>query len=148
MNITSPSFSNGQGIPSLYTCDGPNVSPPIKIDNIPENAKSLALIMDDPDASSGVFTHWLLWNIDPKTNFIPESTTPDDADRGTNSMGNLTYDGPCPPSGVHHYRFKIFALDNKLGLEAGSTVDQLESVLKDHIIDQAEFVGIYSSSEI
>jgi Raf kinase inhibitor-like YbhB/YbcL family protein len=117
----------------------------LEISDIPENAQSLALIMDDPDAPGGVFTHWLLWNIDPQIKLIPEGLVPDGSVRGTNSMGHVNYDGPCPPSGTHHYHFKLYALDSKLDLEIGADRNTLENAIKAHLIDQAELIGLYSS---
>lgn len=129
---------------SIYSCDGSNVSPPIVISEVPQNTESLALIMEDPDAPGGTFTHWLLWNIDPKTSLISEGLTPDGTVRGTNSMGHLSYDGPCPPSGTHRYFFKVFALDTSLDLETGSDYEDLKNAIKNHVKEEAEMVGLYS----
>jgi Raf kinase inhibitor-like YbhB/YbcL family protein len=147
MKVTSTSFLDNQGIPSLYTCDSSNVSPPLQISEVPDNAASLALIMDDPDAPNGTFTHWLIWNIDPATGLIPEGLTPDGSVRGENSMGHVDYDGPCPPSGIHRYHFHLYALDTKLDLQIGATRQDLENAMQGHIIDEAELVGLYSRNQ-
>ncbi len=145
MKITSSVFENNQMIPSIYTCDGSNISPPLEIHDVPEKAKSLAVVMEDPDAPGGVLTHWLIWNIDPQTLLIPEALIPEKAIRGTNSMGHMTYDGPCPPTGTHHYHFKVYALDDILELGPGSNRDALDKLIQDHIIDETEIIGLYSS---
>ncbi len=119
MKISSSAFQEGAEIPAKYSRQGGNASPPLRIENAPANAKSLALIMDDPDAPVGLFTHWLLWNIDPKTTEILEHTTPKGAVQGTNDYPTLGYGGPQPPSGTHRYYIKIFALDQTLNLRGG-----------------------------
>src|ERR1051326_2842006 len=108
LNISSTAFSNGGHLPAKYTCEGENISPPLTIKNIPREAKSLALIMEDPDAVFGTFDHWLMWNIPPHEE-IEENTFP--GIQGENSSGTNSYYGPCPPNGVHTYQFKLYALD-------------------------------------
>ena len=103
MIIKSPIFLNNATIPSKYTCDGDNINPPFEIKNIPKGTKSLVLIVDDPDAAGGTWTHWTLWNIDPGTSEIQENSIPSGASAGKTSYGRSKYDGPCPPSGTHHY---------------------------------------------
>src|SRR5206468_9894859 len=115
MKITSSAFQEGASIPSKFTCDGADTSPPLQIADVPSGAKSLALIVDDPDAPSGLFTHWMVWNISPQTNIIGEGSTRQGV-QGTNDFGKSGYGGPCPPSGMHRYYFKIFALDRELDL--------------------------------
>jgi Raf kinase inhibitor-like YbhB/YbcL family protein len=144
MRISSPVFMGDGTIPSLYSCDGSNVSPPLEIFEVPDNTQSLVLIMHDPDAPGGDFIHWLLWNIDSKTKTIAEGTVSENLIHGTNSFGHLNYDGPCPPSSTHHYYFNLYALDLMLDLETGSDKDDLEAAMQGHIIDQAETVGLYS----
>src|SRR6266550_8444606 len=111
MKISSSAFQEGGNIPSKFTCDGADANPPLRVEGAPAEAKSLALIADDPDAPVGLFTHWLVWNIDPKTTEIAENSPPNGAVQGTNDYPNLGYGGPQPPSGTHRYYFKIFALD-------------------------------------
>jgi Raf kinase inhibitor-like YbhB/YbcL family protein len=142
MLITSPVFEQMQKIPKKYTCEGENVSPPLILDEIPANTKSIALIMDDPDAPSGVFDHWIVWNIDPKVNKIPEGQS--FPNQGITSYGEQKYAGPCPPPGKpHRYFFKVYALDTMLKLQNGITKKQLMQAIHGHIIDEAELVGIY-----
>src|SRR5438045_5976237 len=116
MKITSSAFQEGGNIPSKFSRDGGNVNPPLRVEGTPANAKSLVLIVDDPDAPVGLFTHWLVWNIDPKTTEIAEHSVPSGAVQGTNDFPGARYDGPQPPSGTHRYYFRIFALDQALNL--------------------------------
>jgi hypothetical protein len=143
MNITSSAFQNGGNIPSKFSCDGPNTSPPLQISDIPGGAKSLVLIVDDPDAPSGLFTHWMIWNISPQTTTIAEGNAPKGV-HGTNDFGKSGYGGPCPPSGTHRYYFKVFALDRELDLPAGAKRAQLDAAMKGHVIAQGELMGRYS----
>ena len=145
MKITSSAFQPGGNIPKQFTCDGADTSPPLQIEGAPE-AKSLALIADDPDAPSGLFTHWIVWNIDPKTTSIGEGSAPGGV-QGKNDFGKSGYGGPCPPSGTHRYFFKIFALDRQLDLPVGSKRAQLDAALKGHVIAEGELMGRYSRSK-
>jgi Raf kinase inhibitor-like YbhB/YbcL family protein len=144
MKITSSAFQDGGNIPSKFTCDGSDRSPALRIEQTPVEAKSLALIVDDPDAPSRLFTHWIAWNIDPKANDIAEGGAPSGAVQGKNDFGKAGYGGPCPPSGTHRYFFKIFALDRHLDLPAGAKRAQLDAAMKGHIIAQGELMGRYS----
>jgi Raf kinase inhibitor-like YbhB/YbcL family protein len=144
MKITSPTFAGGGNIPSKFTCDGADANPALRFEGAPAEAKSLALIVDDPDAPSGLFTHWLVWNIDLKTTAIEENSAPSNAIQGKNDFGKSGYGGPCPPSGTHRYFFKVFALDRQLDLPAGSKRAQLDEQMRGHIIGQAELMGRYS----
>jgi Raf kinase inhibitor-like YbhB/YbcL family protein len=144
MKITSPAFQQGGSIPSKFTCDGLDTSPALRVEQIPGEAKSLALIADDPDAPSGLFTHWIAWNIDTKTAEIPEGSAPSGAVQGQNDFGKSGYGGPCPPSGTHRYFFKIFALDRRLDLPAGAKRSQLDAAMKGHVLGQGELMGRYS----
>ena len=144
ISVTSPQFINNKSIPKKYTCDGINVNPPLVIDNIPAGTKSLALIVDDPDAPGGTWSHWLVWNIDPKTKEIQENEVPSGVIVGKNDFGDMKYDGPCPPSGTHHYFFRLYALDVKLNLPSGSERKILENSMEGHIIDKTELMGKYS----
>jgi Raf kinase inhibitor-like YbhB/YbcL family protein len=143
MKITSSAFQQGANIPSKSSCDGADTSPPLQIQEIPPEAKSLVLIVDDPDAPSGLFTHWIAWNISPQTSTIAEGSAPKGT-RGTNDFGKSGYGGPCPPSGTHRYFFKIFALDQELNLAAGAKRAQLDAAMKGHVIAQGELMGHYS----
>jgi Raf kinase inhibitor-like YbhB/YbcL family protein len=143
MKITSSAFQQGGEIPSKFSCDGANSSPPLQISDVPSGAKSLALIVDDPDAPSGLFTHWLVWNISPQTNAIAEGGAPKGS-QGTNDFGKSGYGGPCPPSGTHRYYFRVFALDQELNLPAGAKRSQLDAAMKGHVIAQGDLMGRYS----
>jgi Raf kinase inhibitor-like YbhB/YbcL family protein len=143
MTIASPAFPQGGNIPSRFTCDGSNVSPPLQISGVPVKAKTLVLIADDPDAPGGLFSHWLIWNIAPQNNSIAEGTQPKGT-QGTNDFGNPGYGGPCPPSGTHRYYFRVFALDRELALSPGAKRRQLDSAMKGHVIAQGELIGRYS----
>lgn len=154
MLITSPSFNNREKIPSKFTCDGGNINPELLIQNVPESAKSLALIMDDPDAVSGNFLHWMVWNIDPQTERIKQESKPPGvppstglaigAIEGVNGAGKIGYIGPCPPDKKpHRYFFKLYALDATLGLGEETRKAELEAAIEGHVVDKAELVGIY-----
>jgi Raf kinase inhibitor-like YbhB/YbcL family protein len=144
MKITSSAFQQGGSIPSKFTCDGSDASPALRVEQIPGDAKTLVLIVDDPDAPSGLFTHWIGWNIDPKTAEIAEGNAPSGAVQGQNDFGKSGYGGPCPPSGTHRYFFKIFALDLQLDLPAGAKRSQLDAAMKGHVLAQGELMGRYS----
>lgn len=144
MKLWSPAFKHNTFIPQKYTCDGENINPPLVIEEIPKQAKSLVLIVDDPDAPMGTFTHWLLWNIPPDIHEIKEGEIPAGAVRGLNDFGKLNYGGPCPPSGVHRYFFNLYALDEILALREGSSRKELESTMEPFIIAQAILMGKYS----
>lgn len=143
ITITSPSFDHNGWVPSANTCDGRDVNPPLEFSNVPENTMSLALIVDDPDSPNRTWTHWLVWNIDPTVRAIGEESVPAAAVLGRNDFGRQMWGGPCPQGGVHHYHFKIFALDTVLSLPAGSARLQLEEAMNTHILDQGELVGQY-----
>ncbi len=143
MTITSTAFKSNESIPVKYTCDGADINPPLVIENVPSVAKSLALIVDDPDAPRGTWVHWVVWNIDPATREIKEHSIPDGAQQGTNDFRKLDYGGPCPPSGTHRYFFKLYALDKVLNLGPNTTKAALESAMKGHILARAEIIGLY-----
>src|SRR5438270_5419570 len=138
MKISSSAFREGGTIPEKFSKDGQNVNPELRIEGVPAEAKSLALIVDDPDAPVGLFTHWLVWNIDPKTTEIAENSGPKGAVQGTNDYPNLGYDGPQPPSGTHRYYFKIFALDQMLDLKSGAKRKEVDAAMQGHVITQGE----------
>ena len=144
MKIKTTAFQEGGNIPSKFTCDGADANPPLRFEGAPAEAKSLALIADDPDAPGGLFTHWLVWNIDPKTTSVEENSAPSNGVQGKNDFGKSGYGGPCPPSGTHRYVFKIFALDRQLDLAADSKRAQLDAQMRGHIIAQGELMGRYS----
>ena len=143
MKITSSAFHEGGSIPSKFTCDGSDTSPPVQISDVPAEAKSLVLIADDPDAPGGLFTHWLVWNIPAQTNSIAEGSALKGV-HGTNDFGKSGYRGPCPPPGTHRYSFKIFALDRELDLRSGAKRSQLDAAMKGHVVAQGELVGRYA----
>ena len=143
LKIASPAFVSNGYIPARYTCDGTDISPPLEIGNIPAEAKSLTLIVDDPDAPVGMWVHWVVWNIDPATREIGEDSVPHAATQGKNDWKRNGYGGPCPPSGVHRYFFKLYALDTKLNLGAGTTKSNLEKAMEGHILAKSELIGLY-----
>ena len=143
MKITSSAFQEGGNIPSKFTCDGSDSSPPLQIAEIPLSAKSLVLVVDDPDAPSGLFTHWIVWNISPQTNAIAEGSAPKGV-QGTSDFDKSGYGGPCPPSGTHRYYVKIFALDRELDLPRSTKRNQLDAAIKGHVVAQGELMGRYS----
>ena len=143
MKIESPVFKNNELIPTKYTCQGEDINPPLKISAVPQSTKSLALIIDDPDAPVGTWVHWLLWNIPPETAEIGENSVPPGATEGQTDFGQPGYGGPCPPSGTHRYFFKLYALDTELSLAAGASKKELEAALRGHILEQAELIGLY-----
>jgi Raf kinase inhibitor-like YbhB/YbcL family protein len=140
LTVKSPAFENNKLIPSKYTCDGEEVSPPLTVEGIPEKTKSLALIMEDPDAPAGLFIHWLVWNI-PPSNEIQENSVP--GTEGLNTNKKNSYHGPCPPGGTHRYYFKVYALDAHLNLGAFSDKEVLENAMQNHILAHGELIGLY-----
>lgn len=140
LEVSSRAFRQYGAIPYKYTCDGEDINPPLDIKNIPVEAKSLTLIVEDPDAPRGTWLHWLVWNI-PVTHRIKEDDVP--GDQGVNDFGKVSYGGPCPPSGAHRYYFKVYALNSLLDLPRGLTRTQVEEAMSDHIIAYGETVGIY-----
>ncbi len=147
MKIASSVFEAYQLIPPKYTCDGEDINPPLTIEGIPAKAKSLALIVDDPDSPSENWVHWLVWNIDPQTKEIKENSVPLNAVLGINDFNKLEYGGPCPGSGTHRYSFRIYALDNVLNLEQRAGKSALEKAMAGHIIGQAELIGEYGRAK-
>jgi len=142
MKIQSSAFQNNGYIPVKYTCDGENINPPLEILDAPEKAKSLVLVMDDPDAPMGTWVHWILWNINPQIQEISENSVPTGAIQGKTNRENC-YSGPRPPSGTHRYFFKLFALDNTLDLSKEIEATTLMQRIQNNIIDQAELIGLY-----
>src|SRR3990167_6465350 len=144
MHIESPVFSPNGLIPSQYTCDGENISPPLIFSDIPAGTESMAMIVDDPDAPSGSWIHWIVWNISPSILEIAKDSVPQGAVEGITSFGTAGYGGPCPPSGVHRYLFKVFALDTLLDLGPEVSKQTLEQEMENHSIDTAELIGLYT----
>lgn len=144
ITLTSSAFTNNSPIPPLYTCDGEGKNPPLSIRNVPEVAQSLVLLVDDPDAPSGTYTHWVLFNMSSQTVDIAEKSVPDSAVVGQASSGTIGYEAPCPPSGTHRYVFTLFALDSTLPLERGASRPEVEKAMQGHIVDKTELVGLYS----
>ena len=142
--LKSSAFEDSSNIPPKYTCDGEDINPPLSISDIPEDAQSLVLIVDDPDAPMGTFCHWTVWNISPQTSEISENSVPESAVEGKTDFGKTGYGGPCPPSGTHRYFFKVFALDAKLNLPAGASKAEIEKAMEGHILGKAELIGLYS----
>lgn len=145
--LKSSAFENGNNIPSKFTCDGENINPVFLIENVPAGAKSLVLIMDDPDATGGTtWDHWLLWNISAETKEILENSVPAGAIQGKTSWGRNEYGGPCPPKGSspHRYMFKLYALDTRLDLNSDSTKADLEKAIAGHILSQTVLTGLYN----
>ena len=143
MVISSKAFRQDEFIPVKYTCDGMDVNPPLTFSDIPDSARSLVLVMDDPDSKSGLFTHWMLYNISPGTELLSENARSAAGTLGRNDFGTIGYGGPCPPTGAHHYYFRLFALNDELYLPEGLPRQDLNEALKNHIIEVAELVGLY-----
>lgn len=143
MKITSPAFGNNQPIPPRYTCDGNNMSPPLAFSDVPENAKSLVLSVDDPDAPSSTWVHWVVFNIPKEVREVKENSVPQGV-QGVTSFGKPGYGGPCPPSGTHRYFFKLYALDTTLSLTDKIDKKTVEAAMQNHIITHAELIGLYS----
>lgn len=143
MKIQSNAFIHNSKIPPLYTCDGEGVRPPLNISDIPEATKSLAIVVDDPDAPSRNFVHWLVWNIDPITVEIKSDTLPQGAVEGYNDARKIGWFVPCPPTGTHHYNFSIYALDFILDIPNISTKQELVEAMKGHILGGDTLVGLY-----
>jgi Raf kinase inhibitor-like YbhB/YbcL family protein len=142
LKISSTSFVNNGSIPAKYSCEGKEVSPPLVITDIPSGVKSLAIILHDPDAPmEGGFTHWVVWNIEPGDTKIPENFK--GAQQGMNGAKKLGYIGMCPPSGTHHYHFRVYALDTKLGLDKNTDKTGLEKSMQGHVLAEGDLVGLY-----
>jgi Raf kinase inhibitor-like YbhB/YbcL family protein len=147
--LTSTGFVHEESIPSKYTCDGEDVSPPLQWGDPPQGTQSFALIMDDPDAPVGTWVHWVLYGLPADARTLPEGVAPDaelvgGGRHGKSSWGRLGYGGPCPPSGTHRYFFKLYALDAALDLDSGASKEQLLQAMEGHILAQTELMGTYS----
>lgn len=143
LDLTSTAFQEGQTIPTRYTADGENVSPPLQWSQAPDETQSFALICEDPDAPRGTFTHWVLFNLPPDARRLAEGT-PQGAAQGSNDFHKVGYGGPSPPPGKpHRYFFKLFALDRRMDLPENATRDKLLSAMKDHILAEGQLMGKY-----
>jgi Raf kinase inhibitor-like YbhB/YbcL family protein len=148
IKLTSTAFQEGAMIPTKYTCDGANVSPPLEWSGASQTTKSFALICDDPDAPGKTWVHWVVFDLPAGRTSLPENVSPQETiasggKQGANDFKKIGYGGPCPPSGTHRYFFKLYALDVELNLESKATKDQLLQTMKDHILAQAELMGRY-----
>ena len=148
ITVMSPVFEEAGMIPSKYTCDGENVSPQLKWEGVPETTKSIALISDDPDAPMGTWVHWVMWNIpadatELSENIPPNAELPDGSIQGLNDFKQHGYGGPCPPSGIHRYYFKVYALDEKLDLASSSRKKDLLKAMEGHILAEGQLMGKY-----
>lgn len=148
MQLTSPAFKEGEMIPKKYTCDGADVSPPLRWTSMPPGTQSLALICDDPDAPMGTWVHWVYYDIPGGTEGMPEKVDPQENPasggiQGTNDFRRIGYGGPCPPGGTHRYFFKLYALDRMLKLAPGATKQQLLKAMENHILGEARLMGKY-----
>jgi Raf kinase inhibitor-like YbhB/YbcL family protein len=142
LKIASSTFENNGHIPSKYTCDGENINPLLKISGVDENVKSLVLIMDDPDSPTGIWDHWIIFNLDPSIKEIKEGEKPNGVE-GINSWGNIGYGGPCPGSGEHRYFFNLYSLDAILDLKEGSTKKETEKAMENHVLQETKIIGLY-----
>jgi Raf kinase inhibitor-like YbhB/YbcL family protein len=149
LTVTSSAFEPGQPIPAKYSCQGDDISPPLKWDGAPANAKSFALICDDPDAPGGTWVHWVIYNVPASAHALAENTPksdtlPNNAAQGRNSFGNIGYGGPCPPGGkAHRYFFKVYALDTTLEMQGHSGKEELLAAMRGHILAQGQLMGTY-----
>jgi Raf kinase inhibitor-like YbhB/YbcL family protein len=149
LQVASASFKEGQLIPRQYTCDGVNISPPLEWSGVPKSAKTIALVADDPDAPGGTWVHWVFYNLPAANIGLVENLPADESLKaggfqGKNDFGKIGYGGPCPPSGTHHYYFKVYAVDSKLSLKAGATKAELLKAMEGHIVGQGQLVGTYA----
>lgn len=151
IQLKSTAFKDGDKIPERYTCDGQDLSLPLTVNSIPDQARSLAVTIEDPDAPGGVFDHWLIWNVDSTTTTLPEDIPPQGkierpihAVQGKNSFGVIGYRGPCPPKGQNHqYQLTVYALDRKLDVKAGARKPTLKETMEGHVLASDELVGTY-----
>lgn len=148
ISVKSPAFGQMGMIPSQYTCDGKNMSPTLTIENVPANAKSLALIVDDPDAPAGTWVHWVMYDIPPQTKVLKagisqKDVLPDGSVQGINDFHKIEYGGPCPPNGKHRYFFKLYALNKTLNIQAGASKTRLLTYMEGHIVGYGELIGQY-----
>jgi Raf kinase inhibitor-like YbhB/YbcL family protein len=142
LHVSSSAIPDGAAIPTQFTCSGANQSPPLSWNGVPQGTKSLALLVEDPDAPSGTFVHWVVYDIPPGSEGFKEGSV--EGTQGVNGMGRASYMGPCPPPGKpHHYHFRLFALDSNPTVEANPTAQALHDAMTGHILESAELVGIF-----
>ncbi len=141
MKLSSPEFEHNGHIPKKFTCQGDDISPALIVEDIPEGARTLALVVDDPDAPMGTWVHWVVYNISPAMSRIKEDSIP--GIQVMNNFGRIEYGGPCPPSGTHRYFFKVYALDTELSLKENSRKKDLEKAMEGRILGKAELIGLY-----
>ena len=151
LKLESAAFKEGQAIPKQFTCDGVNISPPLEWSGVPKSAKTLAIICDDPDAPSGTFVHWVLYNLPSADMGLIENAPATEklaggGMQGKNDFGKTGYGGPCPPSGAHRYFYKLYALDAELDLKAGAMKSELLKAMEGHVVAQGQLMGTYSRS--
>jgi len=147
LRLTSPAFDDGERIPDEYGYAEANVNPPLEIGGVPDDAESLVLVMDDPDAvepAGQIWVHWLVWNVPLETSTIPEGWDPTDAVEGENDFDDVGYSGPNPPDETHTYRLKLYALNTVLDLEEGATVDALGETMDKHVVARTQLTGAYA----
>lgn len=144
ITVTSRAFQDGGRIPKKYSCDGDDVSPPLAWKGLPENTGAVALVVDDPDAPRGTFTHWVLLDLDPTITSITEGQAPTGAKQANNSAGRASYFGPCPPSGTHHYRFTVYALSEATGLPDGAKLDAALKAIDSRALTRGRLTGLYN----
>lgn len=142
LEVTSSAFGANEAIPARYTCDGEGISPPLSWSDVPEATRSMAILVDDPDAPDGPFTHWIVTDLPPTTRLLDEGgALPREAAPGRSDAGTTGYYGPCPARGRHRYRFHVYALDTTIGRAA--TREELLSAIDGHVLDEGELVGTY-----
>jgi len=147
MELSSPDFSNGGPIPKRFTCDDVNHSPGLRIRGVPKAAKTLVLIVDDPDTPRGTFNHWLLWNLSPDLKEINTNSVPNGAVQGVNDFKRNAYNGPCPPAGEHRYYFRLYAVDIPVNLPPTARRADIDKALRGHILKDATLMGRYARSD-
>jgi Raf kinase inhibitor-like YbhB/YbcL family protein len=145
IDVTSAAFAADEEVPVVYSCAGQNISPPLAWSGVPDDASELALVVDDPDAPRGTFTHWILFGLPTATSSLDEDSVPAGAKQAKNSAGRAEYAGPCPPSGTHHYRFTVYALDEPLTLEDGAATDEALDAISEHAIAEGRLVGLFTA---
>ncbi len=145
IEVASSAFAADEEIPAVYGCTGQDISPPLAWTGVPDDARELALVVDDPDAPRGTFTHWILFGLPASTSSLAEDSVPEGAQQAKNSAGRPAYAGPCPPSGTHHYRFTVYALDAPLGLSDGADTAQALDAISEHAVAQGRLVGLFTA---
>jgi Raf kinase inhibitor-like YbhB/YbcL family protein len=143
--VSSPAFADGAPVPARYTCTGEDVSPPLEWSGVPDGARALALVVTDPDAPNGTYVHWVVFNIDPTTRSLPAGEVPPGARQARNSAGHARYDGPCPPSGTHHYRFTVYVLRTPTTLDDGVDTTRALDAIDAKAVGRGTLVGTVSA---